>query len=88
MLKIILGLEPVDYISKKTGKQVVGVTLYLASENVNVYGQITSDLYIAKNSKLYDQLIDYVNEPLKLIGKSANVDYNAKGFLEDFSLVA
>lgn len=42
----LVGIKEVDYLSKKTGKQVTGKNLYVLYEAENVRGQVATDFYV------------------------------------------
>lgn len=43
----LVGKERIDYISKKTGKRVVGGKVYLLIESTRVEGYKTEDVYVS-----------------------------------------
>lgn len=91
----IIGIEPVDYASKKTGEQVKGVRLIIACKSQNVFGETAKEEFIKAESPIYKE---YLEKPLgndldSLIGAEVMIDYeiNKRGNftftdIVDFSL--
>lgn len=54
----ILGYQPVEYTSKKTGELKTGLSVYYAAENTNTIGLMTNDVWIDKTREpeLYEQV--------------------------------
>lgn len=49
---VVVGIEKVDYVSKKTGKRVIGIKLHLTEEkpdNQNLQGSLAESVYIPAN---------------------------------------
>lgn len=53
MIYILLGVEDLDYVSKKTGKQVKGCNIYVAEQIKNGRGQKCINFYISALSDVY-----------------------------------
>ena len=53
---VILGIEKINYTSKKTGRPVVGTTLYYSEADKNVFGLKTGSIYIPASSNAYDDI--------------------------------
>ena len=58
MKGIIKGFEPVDYVSKKTGKPVKGATIYYDCKNKSTFGYVGKEEYIAADSPIYKRVIE------------------------------
>lgn len=58
MKGIIKGFEPVDYVSKKTGKPVKGATIYYDCKNKSTFGYLGKEEYIAADSPIYKRVIE------------------------------
>lgn len=50
---ILLGIEDLDYVSKKTGKQVKGCNIYVAEQIKNGRGQKCVSFYLSALSDVY-----------------------------------
>ena len=55
MLATILGKQHVDYESKKTGKQVSGISLFYSAAKKGVTGLCADSLWLPKGTPLYEQ---------------------------------
>ena len=75
---VLVGKKIVDYVSKKTSKNVKGINLYVVRdcddyEKKLIVGQIAESLYISADSSLYD-----VTLSLEL-GDKFDISYNRFG---------
>lgn len=68
----ILGFQILDYVSKKTGKPVKGVTLHIAYSMPDIVGSAVKTEYISSQSDIYNHLAPYDQS---LIGKICICDY-------------
>lgn len=81
MKGILVGFEPVDYVSKKTGKQVEGCTLYLNCKSQEAFGYVCKEEFVSKSSPLYKRSIEPVLEKLcdessDIYGATVIIDYD------------
>ena len=76
-MKKIIGIQPVDYVSRKTNKQVTGLTLHLTFEDDRIRGLGTETVFVSTQSICYN---DVAALPL---GTEVNVYYNRYGSVED-----
>lgn len=76
MSKKIVGKQSVDYVSKKTGQPVIGVTLHCVGESNRVEGMECETIFVSGRSPIYDQCVKF---PL---GQEINVSYNRWGAAE------
>ncbi len=81
MKGIIVGYEPVDYISKKTGEPVKGGTIYFDYKSKNVFGYAHKHVYVAVSSPLYKRVIEpllekFYDESSDVYGGTIEVDYD------------
>lgn len=76
-MKKIVGIQSVDYISRKTNKQVTGLTLHLSFEDARVRGMATETVFVSSQSICYE---DVAALP---VGSEVNVYYNRYGSVED-----
>lgn len=69
----VVGIENVNYISKKTNREVVGTKLHLLceddEEDENLIGQKVEDVYISE-----DILVNGIN-----VGDKIDISYNKFG---------
>lgn len=77
MMKIV-GKEIVDYFSKKSNKQVTGITLHVVYEGdpEKTEGLLTDDFFISTKSNMYDSCVELP------VGSEVNVYYNRWGNVE------
>lgn len=87
MIAKIIGIEPVNYVSKKTGKEVNGITLYFTYNSGNVWGDKCGDVYVGCDKPDFEQFKPYVDEPKKLLGLTAELDRNDRGYVETLKLL-
>lgn len=80
MTKKILGKQRIDYFSKKSNKQVTGVSLHVVGEDSRVEGMAVETIYVSEQSPMYAQVVEY---PL---GSEILVSYNRWGNVEGVTL--
>lgn len=71
----VVGYKRVSYTSKKSGKQVNGNTLYVASPGVtpDVTGLEVKEVWLSDASSVY----------MPKEGEMVNIFYNERGFVDD-----
>lgn len=70
----VLGIQSVDYVSRKTGNPVKGVTLHSAFKDAQVEGESVSPIFVS------DSLcVDCVAEVRP--GMLVDVEYNRRGYV-------
>lgn len=69
------GFKNISYQSRKTGRQVEGVTIYLSAEPItpDVSGREVKEIYLSKQSSAYTPVV----------GDTVNVFYNERGYIDD-----
>lgn len=72
----IVGKQKVDYVSKKTGEQVTGVTLHCVGTNARVEGECVETIFISGKSGLFPEVSKMP------VGKEISVSYNRYGSVE------
>lgn len=70
----ILGIQNVDYVSRKTGNPVVGVTLHASLSDAQVVGTAVDKIFISDNLHL-PCVKDFA------LGQSVDIEYNNRGFV-------
>ena len=64
MYCVIVGKKPVDYISKKTGNPVNGISLFIEREptarETTVEGLVTDSIFISSTSSAFQSLPDII----------------------------
>lgn len=73
-MKEVVGIEKVDYVSKKTQKQVVGVKLHLIFETENVNGFACESVYVPER-------VDCIGDVK--VGDKVKIYYDRYGSVED-----
>lgn len=73
----IIGIEPTDYVSKKTGEAVKGVRLIITCKSQNVFGLTAKEEFIKADSLIYKQHLENLlnNDIDSLIGADVMIDY-------------
>lgn len=75
----ILGIQTVDYVSKKTGNPVKGITLHSVHKDAQVTGEAVSNIFVS------DSLDIPVVSELR-VGQLVDVEYNNRGYVCDLSI--
>lgn len=70
----ILGIQNVDYVSRKTGNPVVGVTLHTSFSDAQTLGTAVDKIFISDNLHL-PCIKDLA------IGQTVDIEYNNRGFV-------
>lgn len=78
----VLGKEKVDYVSKKTGKPVIGISLHCVFEthHEDFEGMRVDVLFISTRNPMYEQCLAIP------VGSEISVSYNRFGNVESVSL--
>lgn len=76
----VLGTQAVDYISRKTGNPVKGVTLYVKYKDAQVHGDATANIFVSDNLGI--GCIADVRP-----GSLVDVEYNNRGYVAGMSIV-
>lgn len=76
----VLGTRPNEYDSKKTGKHVTAMNVYVAYPALGVTGRICEDIFISDSFGIRPLLNSL--QP----GDFVNIERNSRGFLIGFSL--
>lgn len=81
MKMTVRGIQLVDYVSKKTGNPVKGVTLFCSHKEQGVDGEMTEDIYVS--DALDCARLAYGLKPGVLI----DVEYNRRGYVADLCVL-
>ena len=81
MKMTVRGIQLVDYISKKTGNPVKGVTLFCSHKEQGVDGEMTEDVFVSDS--LDCARTAYFLKPGILI----DVEYNRRGYVADLRVL-
>lgn len=76
----VLGVQNVDYTSRKTGNPVKGVTIHATYKDAQVQGEAVNNIFISDNLKLA-----CISELMP--GQTVDVEYNNRGFVCDAHIV-
>lgn len=76
----VLGIQSVDYVSRKTGNPVKGITLHSSFKDAQVEGESVSPIFVSDNLGL--NCIAEVRP-----GMTVDVEYNNRGFVCDLKLL-
>lgn len=86
MKATIKGLEKVEYVSKKTGLPVNGVTFHVERKDASVVGACVEQIFM--NTQFLTNL-GFPLPPEKFgenVGKTVEVEYNNRGFIVNFEI--
>ena len=75
----VLGIQSVDYVSRKTGNPVKGVTLHSAFKDAQVEGESVSSIFVSDNLNL--KCISEIRP-----GMLVYVEYNNRGYVCDLAI--
>lgn len=75
----VLGIQTVDYVSRKTGNPVKGVTLHCAFKDAQVVGEAVDGIFISDNLKLGS--VSEIH-----VGQMVDVSYNNRGYVCDLAI--
>lgn len=81
MKKTLLGIENIDYMSRKSGNPVKGVSLHVMGESSRVKGHGVETIFVSSNAGYYE---DVLQLPL---GCELDVQYNRYGSVDTIQLV-
>lgn len=75
----VLGIQSVDYVSRKTGNPVKGVTLHSAFKDAQVEGESVSSIFVSDNLNL--KCVAEIRP-----GMMVDVEYNNRGYVCDLAI--
>lgn len=75
----VLGVQSVDYVSKRTNQPVKGVTLHCSFKDAQVSGEAVDGIFVSENLG-----IGCISEIKP--GMMVDVQYNSRGFVVDVSI--
>ncbi len=75
----VLGIQAVDYVSRKTGNPVKGTTLHAAFKDSQVMGEAVSNIFVSDNLR-----IPHIAEIQP--GAIVDVEYNNRGYVCDVAI--
>ena len=81
-MKKVVGKQTVDYVSKKTGQPVKGVTLHLTYPDDRIIGLGTESVFVSAKSTCYSVVMCLE------LGDDVDLFYNRYGSVEDIRPVA
>ena len=75
----VLGIQSVDYVSRKTGNPVKGVTLHSSFKDAQVEGESVDSIFVSDNLNL--KCVAEIRP-----GMVVDVEYNNRGYVCDLAL--
>lgn len=75
----VLGIQAVDYTSRKTGNPVKGVTLHSAFKDAQVEGESVSSIFVSDNLGI--KCVAEIRP-----GMLVDVEYNNRGYVCDLAI--
>lgn len=76
----VLGVQAVDYFSKKKGAQVTGTTIHAKFKDAQVDGEAVQPIYVSDN-------LNISCIPDLRVGQVVDVVYNNRGYVCDAQIV-
>lgn len=80
MKAVVVGIQEVDYTSRKTGQPVKGVTLYCNYKDAQVKGDAADGIFVSDNLG-----IDFVHSLQP--GDVIDIQYNNRGYVADVNII-
>lgn len=77
----VLGIQNVNYTSKKTGEPVVGVTLHTSFKDNDVTGEAVDSIFVSDKLGLTSVLSGI------LPGTMVDITYNRRGYVADVAVL-
>lgn len=77
----ITGIQEVDYVSRKSGNPVKGVTLHCTFKDPQVKGEAADGIFVSDNLGL-----DFVHSLVP--GDIVDIFYNNRGYVSDVQLIS
>ncbi|MCI8661547.1 MAG: hypothetical protein HFG54_15110 [Lachnospiraceae bacterium] len=74
MKATVLGVQPVDYVSKRSGQPVKGITFHVMHKDQQVRGDAVSNVFVSDNLGI-PGIIDIAP------GTCIDVEYNNRGYV-------
>lgn len=84
----VIGVEP--KVFRPTEKNPQGsraMELHLVGKSAKVFGKKAATVTIYDSSPSFSQVVNFFSLPVELIGFDVTVDYDSRGFLENFELL-
>lgn len=75
----VLGIQSVDYVSRKTGNPVKGVTLHSAFKDAQVEGESVASIFVSDNLNL--KCVAEIRP-----GMLVDIEYNNRGYVCDLAI--
>ena len=75
----VLGIQSVDYVSRKTGNPVKGVTLHSSFKDAQVEGESVSSIFVSDNLNI--KAVADIRP-----GTMVDVEYNNRGYVCDLAI--
>ena len=75
----VLGIQSVDYVSRKTGNPVKGVTLHSSFKDAQVEGESVSPIFVSDNLNI--KAVADIRP-----GTMVDVEYNNRGYVCDLAI--
>lgn len=76
----VVGIQNVDYTSRKTGKPVKGTTLHVIFKDAEVAGEAVDGIFVSDALEIGS--ISQIQP-----GMVVDVEYNRRGFVSDVAIV-
>lgn len=76
----VVGVQSVDYVSRKTGNPVKGVTLHAVYKDAQVHGEAVGNIFVSDNLGIAC-VADIAP------GATIDVQYNNRGYVADISIL-
>lgn len=81
MKGIIVGFEPVDYTSRKSGEPVKGATIYMHCKSGDAFGYVNKEEFVSQSSPIYNRVIaplleKFYDESSDVYGSTIIIDYD------------
>lgn len=76
----VLGVQDVDYVSRKTGEKVTGTTLHICYDDVHVSGFAVDGVFLS--SRLNLPILKDIKPETWI-----DIEYNNRGYVQNVTLI-
>jgi len=76
----VLGVQNVDYVSRKTGEKVTGTTLHICYDDANVLGFAVDGVFLS--SRLVLPVLKEIKPETWI-----DIEYNNRGYVQNVTLI-
>lgn len=80
MKALVVGIQKVDYVSRRTNEPVKGLTLHVTHPDANVNGDMAESVFVSDRLNCAD-----LNNVI--VGNTIDIEFGRRGFVEDVKII-